>query len=58
VPFLFLSAHTPLMMFPALFAAAPRLEKPLENNRLLRHLSAIWVVPTDEASHAAARESA
>ena len=42
VPFLFLSAHTPLMIFPALFAAAPRLEKPLEHNRLLRHLSAIW----------------
>ena len=42
VPFLFLSAHTPLMVFPTLFAAAPRLEKPLEHNRLLRHLSAIW----------------
>ncbi len=37
VPFLFLSAHTPLMIFPALFAAAPRLEKPLVRNRLLHH---------------------
>jgi DNA-binding response OmpR family regulator len=42
VPFLFLSAIRPLMTFPALFAAAPRLDKPLEQNRLLRHFSAIW----------------
>src|SRR5216684_9056222 len=42
VPFLFLSAYTPLIVFPALFTAAPRLDKPLEKNRLLHHLSAIW----------------
>ena len=52
VPFLFLSAHTPLMIFPALFAAAPRLDKPLEQNRLLRHFSAIWGFSADEAAHA------
>ena len=42
VPFLFLSAYTPLIAFPALFSAAPRLDKPLDKNRLLHHLSAIW----------------
>ncbi len=42
VPFLFLSAYPRLTVIPVLFAAAPRLEKPLEQNRLLRHLSAIW----------------
>ena len=42
VPFIFLSAHPRLSEVPILFAAAPRLEKPLEQNRLLRQLSAIW----------------
>ena len=42
VPFLFLTAHPKLNVIPLLFAAAPLLEKPLEQNRLLRHLSAIW----------------
>ena len=56
VPFLFLSALTPLMIFPALFTAAPRLDIPLEKNRFLRHLSAMWGVSADEAiPHAAAR---
>ena len=42
VPFLFLSALIPLMKFPARFAAAPRLDKPLVPQRLLAHLSAQW----------------
>ena len=42
VPFLFLSAVTQLMIFPALFTAVPRLDKPLEQNRLLRHFAAMW----------------
>jgi len=42
VPFLFLSAYHRLNLVPVLFAAAPLLEKPLEQNRLLHHLSAIW----------------
>jgi len=42
VPCLFLSAYPQFAIIPALFAAAPRLEKPLEQNRLLRHLNAIW----------------
>ena len=45
VPFLFLSAYSPLIAFPPVFASAPRLDKPLERNRLLRHLSAIWESP-------------
>ena len=49
VPFLFLSALTSLMIFPEPFAAAPRLDKPLEQNRFLRQLSAIWGVSADEA---------
>jgi CheY-like chemotaxis protein len=48
VPFLFLSAHMPLMIFPALFAAVPRLDKPMESIRLLRFLSTIWPQETDE----------
>ena len=55
VPFLFLSALTPLMTFPALFAAAPRLDKPLEQNRLLRHFCSMWNFSADEAAHAAPR---
>ncbi len=51
VPFLFLSVHVPLMIFPASFAAAPRLDKPLVQHRLLGHLSAIWGNPADEAAH-------
>lgn len=42
VPFLFVSALTPLMIVPALFAAAPRLDEPLVQNRLQRHLSEMW----------------
>jgi CheY-like chemotaxis protein len=44
VPFLFLSATTQLTLFPPPFAAVPRLDKPMEKNLLLRHLSAIWGV--------------
>ena len=50
VPFLFLTAHPKLNVVPLLFAAAPRLEIPLEQNRLLRHLGAIWGNSADEAS--------
>ena len=42
VPFLFLSACSHLNSIPARFSAIPRLDKPLELNRLLRHFSAIW----------------
>jgi CheY-like chemotaxis protein len=42
VPFLFLSAYPQLNVIPVLFSIAPHLEKPLEQSRLLRHLSAIW----------------
>ena len=42
VPFIFLSAHPRLNEIPIPFATVPRLEKPLEENRLLRQLSAIW----------------
>jgi DNA-binding response OmpR family regulator len=42
VPFLFLSAYPQLGVVPVLFGASPHLDKPLEANRLLRHLSAIW----------------
>ena len=42
VPFIFLSAHPRLSEIPILFTAVPRLEKPLEQNRLLRQLSATW----------------
>ena len=52
VPFLFLSVHIPLMKFPARFAAAPRLDKPLVPHRLLDRLSAIWGVSDDKAAHA------
>ena len=48
VPFVFLSACTPLTPFPIRFAAALWLEKPLAQNRLLRHLSALRV-SADEA---------
>ena len=44
VPFIFLSAHPRLSEIPIPFAAVPRLEKPLEQDRLLRQLSAIWDV--------------
>ena len=50
VPFIFLSAHPRLSEIPILFAAVPRLEKPLEQNRLLRQLSAIWDVPCEPIS--------
>jgi hypothetical protein len=39
VPFIFLSAHPRLSEIPIPFAAVPRLEKPLEQNRLLHQLS-------------------
>jgi CheY-like chemotaxis protein len=48
IPFIFLSAHPRVSEVPMLFAAAPRLEKPLEQNRLLRQLSAIWDAPCGE----------
>jgi CheY-like chemotaxis protein len=55
VPFLFLSAHIPLTIFPARFAATPRLDKPLVQQRLLDHLGAIWGVSAEDAAHAASR---
>lgn len=42
VPFVFLSAYTPLSVIPTVFAAIPRLDKPLNGDRLLRELGAIW----------------
>jgi DNA-binding response OmpR family regulator len=42
VPFLFLSAYVPLSVIPVKFAAIPRLDKPLDGDRLLRELAAIW----------------
>ena len=51
VPFLFLSAYAPLIAFPALDAATPRLDKPLEKYHLLRHLSAIWGSDVANLSH-------
>jgi CheY-like chemotaxis protein len=48
IPFIFLSAHPWLSEIPIPFAAVPRLEKPLEQNRLLRQLSAIWGAACDE----------
>ena len=42
VPFLFVSAYAHLNVIPVFLAAVPCLEKPLEQNRLLRHLSALW----------------
>ena len=53
VPFLFLSVHVPLTIFPPRFTAAPRLHKPLVQQRLLGHLSAIWGVSAGAAAHAA-----
>lgn len=48
IPFIFLSAHPRLSEIPMLFAVTPRLEKPLEQNRLLRQLSALWDAPCGE----------
>ena len=48
VPFLFLSAINKLSIFPPIFAAARALDKPLERNRFLRHLGAIWGISHDE----------
>lgn len=42
VPFLFLSAHAHQGLIPATFAAALRLDKPVEKDRLLRGLNALW----------------
>jgi DNA-binding response OmpR family regulator len=42
VSLLFLSAVSQLTAFPPLFAAAVRLDKPVEQSRLLRYLSDIW----------------
>jgi CheY-like chemotaxis protein len=42
VPFLFLSAYAHQDVVPARFAAAVRLEKPLEKDRLLRSLDTMW----------------
>jgi CheY-like chemotaxis protein len=41
VPFLFLSAYSLLNAIPELFAAAPRVAKPLEQARFLRQFNAI-----------------
>ena len=43
VPFLFLSAYAHQDVVPARFAAAVRLDKPLEKDRLLRCLDTMWV---------------
>jgi len=48
VPFIFLSAHPRLSEIPIPFAAVPRLEKPLEQNRLLCQLRAIWDASSGE----------
>jgi CheY-like chemotaxis protein len=48
VPFIFLSAHPQLREIPIPFAAVPHLEKPLEQNHLLRQLSAIWDASSGE----------
>ena len=42
VPFVFVSAYDQLPGAPPLFAAAPHLEKPLEEKRLVHELGAIW----------------
>jgi len=42
VPFIFLSAYPMLSVVPKFFATVARLEKPLEKNRLVNHLRAIW----------------
>jgi DNA-binding response OmpR family regulator len=44
VPFVFLSAYTPLSVIPTIFGAIPRLDKPLDGDRLLRELAAMDVV--------------
>jgi two-component system, chemotaxis family, sensor kinase Cph1 len=53
VPFLFLSALIPLIEFPARFANAPRLDKPLIEHRLLNHLGALWGASGHETGGAA-----
>jgi CheY-like chemotaxis protein len=45
VPYLFLSAYSERNMIPAPFASAPCLAKPLERDRLLCQLEAMWAVP-------------
>jgi DNA-binding response OmpR family regulator len=57
VPFLFLSAHKPLMIFPALFAAVPCLDKPLETIRLRRFLGTIWPQETVTLNQASGSQS-
>jgi DNA-binding response OmpR family regulator len=42
VPLIVLSACRQWRRVPVLFAAAPHFEKPLEQDRLLRHLGVIW----------------
>ena len=42
IPFLFLSAHRQAEGVPVPFAAAPHLQKPLEQSRLLGALAALW----------------
>jgi CheY-like chemotaxis protein len=42
VPFVFLSAYVPQSVIPAKFAAVPRLDKPLDGERLLRELAIMW----------------
>jgi CheY-like chemotaxis protein len=50
VPFLFHSAFIPVLKFPARFADAPRLDKPLVQRRLLDHLSALWGISANESA--------
>lgn len=50
IPFLFLSAYVQQDMVPACFANSPRLDKPLEQDRLLEHLSRIWKVQETRAA--------
>jgi DNA-binding response OmpR family regulator len=42
VPLIFVSAYQELPDAPPLFEAAPHLEKPLEEKRLVHELGAIW----------------
>jgi CheY-like chemotaxis protein len=48
VPYLFLSAYSERNMIPAAFTSAPCLAKPLERDRLLNQLEAMWAVPAGD----------
>jgi CheY-like chemotaxis protein len=51
VSFVFLSAYHGRGAVAAPFAATPCLEKPLEQNHLVRHLGAIWEAAQGPALH-------